>query len=609
MTLPHSKPFITAIRPFDRLRETELEQMAAALDIHYFPQGQTVQKAGETGDYLFILFKGEVRQEDSEGGVTLLGPREFFDSESLLTGPGHHDFIAVEDTLAFALPRQQFLDLARGNGSFQDYFFQNLSQKIAELQEINGSGDLNPLVTGRVKDVDIRPLLVVDAADRVQQAAFLMREFQVDAVLVYFSNGELGLVTSTFIRDAVAAPGFDANQPVAQFARHGVVTIANDELLFNAVLLMTRHQLSRLLVEKQGEPIGFLELVDLLSYLSNHSHLVVNRIERATTLALLREAADKLPMTVRTLYVKGVKVRYVARLMREMNRRLMNKLYTLLAPPAMIQQSALVVMGSEGRGEQLLKSDQDNALLLRDGVVFPDLAAFRQELHEALKTLGFPACPGGIMFTDPEWCAPLGQFQERIRGWIDRGEAADLMQLAIFYDATAVAGNAQLLQQARQFLLDHLPDNHAFFARFAQPTISFTTPLGSFSQFIVEKQGERQELDIKKGGIFPIVHGIRSLALENRLQEVNTAKRIRALTRRGLFDTGFANDLVEAFDFMSGIRLQFMLEQGTLANPHPNRVDPARLTTWQKELLKDSFRAVNRLKKLVVHHYRLDLLG
>lgn len=591
--------FISAIHPFDRLVEGEMDRVGASLDLHYFPRDRLVQKSGEAAEYLYVVFKGVVRQEDTEGVVAILGPREFFDVDALLSGPCHYDYTVVEDALCYTVPRVLFLALARGNPSFQDYFFQNLGQKADALGEEGGCGDLNPLVTGRVKEVGFRPLLPLQGSDPIQRAAQLMREHQVDALLVRHEQGPPGMVTTTILRDAVAAAGFDPRQPVATIARAVAPTVARDALLFNAVLLMTRHRVSRLLVERNGEPQGFLELVDLLGHLANHAHLVVNQIDRATSVAGLRLAAERLPFTVANLARKGVKTHYVAQLMQEMNRRLLGKLFTLLAPPEIAAHAALVVMGSEGRGEQLRKTDQDNALLLRDGVDPPGLQAFRQEMGQALVTLGFPPCPGGVMLTEDAWCAPVSRFQERVRGWIETAEPDALMQLAIFYDAQAVAGDRGLLRQARKALFVALPDSPAFYARFALPTLAFATPLGLFSRLLPDDEG----LDIKKGGIFPMVHGIRSLALEKRLREVNTSRRIRALARLGVLETGFANDLVEAFDFMSGLRLL-----ATRA-ADDDRIDPARLSAWQRELLKDSLRTVNRLKKQVAHHFQLNLLG
>lgn len=610
MNIHNRKEFIAAIRPFDRISDAELERVLAALDIQFVPEGRLLMKAGDAPEFLYILFKGAVREEETESILAYHGPGEAFDAGSLISGVCRHDFVVVEEMICYTLDRSLFLELARGNRPFQDYYFQNLSQKVEELREISGYRDFNFLVTAHVKNIDLHPVVTINGQESIHQAALLMKERKIHALMVSLNGEKSGMVTDVHIRDAVAGERLDPMTPVATIAQRNVVSVGSDEFLFDALVMMTRHQVTRLLIKQGGEPEGLLELTDLLGYWSNQSHLVGARMERADTLEELKEAADRLPFAIQTLFLKGVKVRFVARMMRELNRRLLTKLFTILAPPELVANSVLVTMGSEGRGEQLVKTDQDNALILRDGFSHPGVEQFRRDFAVAMTLLNIPPCPGKIMLSEEGWCGSVHFFQEQLAGWIQEGDAANLMKLAIFYDASASAGDGRLLQQLKRFMFAGLPDNLPFFSRFAQPAVAFDTPLTLFSQFVMEKKGAIEALDIKKGGIFPIVHGIRSLALEKRLREVNTVKRIYALAHGGVFDLSLADDLCEAFDFISGIRFRSMLAKGPLQEVRdPNLVDPSQYSLRERELLKDSFRTVDRLKKLVVQHFRLNLLG
>jgi CBS domain-containing protein len=532
----------------------------------------------------------------------------------------------VEELLCYTIPQSLFLNLARYNRPFQDYFFQNLSQKIASMHDNTSCRDLGPLMTGRVKDLDNDTPPVVNASLSIRETAFRMKELNTEAILVNFSNGDCGLVTSVDIVNGVVLAGLNAMHEIGTIATRSPVRVSSEELLFTALLQMTRHHVTRLIVNRSDETHGLLELVDLLSFLSNHSHLILGRVDRAQSVDEIRDALTEMPMAIRSLYSKGVKARHVARIAQEINRRTIMKLYTLLAPPDLAENSVLIVMGSGGRGEQLSQTDQDNALILRDGFDSPDLDAFRHNLTDTMVHLGFPACPGDIMISSAVWCNSLSRFQEMVEQWIRSGSPTDMINLAIFYDAIPVIGDRQLLLQLKKFMLAALPDNPMFFSRFAKPTVAFDTPLGLFSNFVLGKEGtSRNRLDIKKGGLFPIIHGIRSLALEARLRDVNTSKRIRTLMKMGVFDTAFADDLVEAFDFMSGIRFQSTAEHtvpttlpampilGPGGNPveasSDSLVDPASLTRWQRDLLKESLQTVNRMKRFIVHHFRLDLIG
>jgi CBS domain-containing protein len=181
------------------------------------------------------------------------------------------------------------------------------------------------------------------------------------------------------------------------------------------------------------------------------------------------------------------------------------------------------------------------------------------------------------------------------------------MNVAIFYDAAPVAGDARLLEQAKGYLFDLLAENSAFHARFARAIDMFDTPLGLFATFVTGKGAHKDELDLKKGGLFPLMHGVRALALERRLTETNTVQRIRRLQGLGVFDKPLAQELADAFDFLLGLRLATRLEKMRLHQPLDNFVRPATISKLERDLLKDSLQIVKRFKEVVRHHFRLGM--
>ncbi|NJO39037.1 MAG: hypothetical protein HC871_17345 [Rhizobiales bacterium] len=181
------------------------------------------------------------------------------------------------------------------------------------------------------------------------------------------------------------------------------------------------------------------------------------------------------------------------------------------------------------------------------------------------------------------------------------------MDVAIFYDAGAIAGDQTLLTGARDFLFELLGGNQAFYARFAKAIDSFETPIGLLGSLIVGKGEHKNEIDIKKGGIFPIVHGIRSLALEQGFRETGTVARLRRLTELGLFDKAQAGQIGDAFSALLGLRLQARIERMRLHLPLDNFVRPAELGKLERDLLKESLQIAKKLKELVRHHFRLGM--
>ena len=212
-----------------------------------------------------------------------------------------------------------------------------------------------------------------------------------------------------------------------------------------------------------------------------------------------------------------------------------------------------------------------------------------------------------IMVRNPAWSKPLKDWCDDARAWVLKPDEQALMNVAIFYDAAVVAGDAGLLERAKDYLFAFLADNSAFHARFARAIEMFDTPLGFFSTFVTGKGSHKDELDLKKGGLFPLMHGVRALALEQRLVETNTIQRIRRLQAQGVFDKALGEDLSQAFEFLLGLRLSARLEKMRLHQPLDNFIRPGEVTKLERDLLKDSLQIVKRLKEVVRHHFHLAM--
>ena len=190
----------------------------------------------------------------------------------------------------------------------------------------------------------------------------------------------------------------------------------------------------------------------------------------------------------------------------------------------------------------------------------------------ALIEFGYPPCPGGIMLSRPLWRQPLAGFRDTLREWIHGADPDGPMNLAIFLDAAAVAGDASLLAEARDHVDRLLSDSDAFYARFARAVEQFGADGGWWSRLPGLRGREAAEIDLKKLGIFPIVHGVRALALQYRVRALGTADRLRALVAAGRIDADLARDLTEALRFLIGLKLASNLRQIAEGRAPDNRL-------------------------------------
>jgi CBS domain-containing protein len=391
---------------------------------------------------------------------------------------------------------------------------------------------------------------------------------------------------------------------LAEIASYRLITVNTDDYLFNALIIMTQQHIERVVVMKGSEMGGIVELTDVLSYFSSHSHVIGLRIERAQTVEDLKEAAQGLDDLIKALVSNGVKIRFAMDLLAAMNGRIIAKLFNIIIPSDMQPHVCLLVMGSEGRGEQIMKTDQDNAIIHRDGLVWPEMQETLNHFSETLIGFGFPPCPGNIMVSNPDWVRSLGAWTQMLQNWSEKSDGDSQMNLAIALDAKPVAGNPAIFKASRNWFMRHLRNNDVFFSHFAKASIEFDTPLTFFGNL-----KDKGQLDIKKGGIFPIVHGIRTIALEYRVKATNTFERIEALVELGQLKEKHGKEITEALSLFIGLRLNQQIERiecsDTGHDQTPNLIELQSLDKLERDLLRDALHIVKGFKKHLELRYHL----
>jgi CBS domain-containing protein len=587
--------------PFDRLTAEEAEVVRDALDIAYFRPNETIVGRGAAPDSLFIVIKGLVEERDGDDLVALRGPGDAFDSRALVQGGASHAFVAREETLCNLLPRDLTLRLINQNPRFASFFYLDIARKLdAGLREDEGAR-FAPLLGARVRDMFLHPAEFIDATRTIADAGARMQAVNCYALFVREAE-TVGILTRTDLLNATILDRRSIDSPVGPLAHSSVVSVTPDDFLSTALLKMTKHNKRRVAVAENGAFVGVLEDIDLLSFLAGNSQLVAGRIDRSASVADLARAAQNIDPQIRTLRRQGVKIDVVCEIVSDLNRHLHAKLFSLVAPESIRESGCLIVMGSEGRGEQTFRTDQDNGLILAEPVPPADLEAFRTDVFEALRQCGFPPCPGEVMVRNPVWSKTLDEFRDGFSSWLAQADTVGVMDIAIFYDAETAAGDAELLRAAKQDLINRMHGERVHLARFARAIEAFPTPIGFFNNLVTSK-AEGDALDLKKGGIFPIVHGVRALALEKGLLETGTAARIARLAEAGAFEPQFARELTQALHYLMTLRLDAQIAEAASTS----LVKPAELSTMERDLLRDAFHIVKRLREMIRRHFNLAM--
>ncbi len=605
MSFNDQKTFFQSIHPFCELSDDALENIIQYVEIGFYPKGSEVVGLGKSPEVLYLIIKGEVKAYDSESSLQrVYHAKEGFDADALIEGASLARYEVTEDLICYELSKKGFMKAFEAYESFRQFYLMDMVERITYLKKKETTSDLSGFMVAKVSDSYLHEPCIVSADMLVSQA--LKKSVEMKSSSIVVKRDEVyGIVTDSDIKTALANETLDLSSRIDEMAHFPIIAVESDDFLFNVYLLLIQKNIKRVAVKKEDEIIGMLEQIDILSYFANHSRLATVKIEKAKTVASLREASQDYISIVKKLHAQGVKARYIAKLISEINRKVFLRLFDMLMPEALQKDCALIVMGSEGRGEQILRTDQDNGLIVRDGVDEEQYLPYMKEFTETLISFGYPACEGNIMVSNPYWCKSMAAYEKEILHWIDYPDQESYMYFSIFFDARVVAGDTALLDGLKKVLFEHVnTNNDVYMARFAHLTTLFETPVGFFSTFLHRDR----KIDVKKAGIFPIVQGIRSLSLTYRIEALSTVGRIKLLRSRELLDADMAQELIEAFEILLYVRLEQQLAQQRNDLPVNNEIDTVLLSKIQRDLLKDSLQIVEKFKKMIIRHFSLENL-
>ena len=595
--------------PFDCLNLDEQRLVRDNVDVAYFPEGETILEVGSVPTHLFVIIKGFVSQMEDNEVIMTYGPLDCFDGRGLVAGKVSSRFLATEEVVAYQLAKQAVSDLIASNTTFGALLFSDLGNKLNALSERKSQHELQSMTMARVDEAFLRPAHFVDATTDILSVVKVFQAHRTSNVLVHDVQTQpprLGIFTATALQRAIL-DGRPLNQlAVGELSTFSLIQVRPSDQLGDAMAMMLRRRVHRVVVSEGDQVLGVLEALDLFSFLSNQSHIITVLIEEAKDLSGLSQAAGRITRMIALLHRGGSRVNLIAQLVQQLNARLFERAWQLIAPPDLVANSCLFVMGSEGRGEQLLKTDQDNGLVLREGYQPPsDLQAICERFSATLGDFGYPECPGRVMVNNAQWRRPAGEFAQVVRQWLIMPDGDSLMNLAIFMDAHAVCGDARLLEDVQSSLRKLATDNDAMLNRFAAAIDAFGSNNGWWNRLLGLGEDERQ-LNLKKEGIFPIVHGVRSLALAHRVEETSTIARITTLVAKGHLAADMGADLTESLHFFLGLKLKAGLAELDTGKPVTGAIDVARLSSLDRDLLKDTLGIVKRFKALLRQRFHLE---
>ena len=463
-----------------------------------------------------------------------------------------------------------------------------------------------------------REVVTCSPDDALVAVAAVMRQRNISSVVVCEAGAPFGIVTDRDLRNKVIATGSDPNRLTVREVMHApLISITEGDFLFEALYRMSRHNIHRVVVvDKHGQLTGIITDSDILRLQTRSPQQLIRDIENAATVAELKDLHRRIQELVLHLVGTGVATSDLVQMIAHLNDQLLLRLIGLLRSTTFADLPdgfAFVVLGSEGRQEQTLTTDQDNAIIYADELNAEQverIEAFATELIDQLIAIGVPPCPGGIMASRPEWRRSFSGWTRELDRWLTEATPENVLKGSMFFDLRTLSGDPTLEERLRQHIDMRLKQDAAFLVRTAANVLRFKPPLGWFGRFRVEREGpHRGQLDVKRAGIFAITEGIKVLALEAGILKGGTRERLEALVAAKVLERKLANDLEASFNYLVFLRLRCQVAAVREGRTPDNYLSLDRLNHMERGRLRLALEEVGDFQEVLSLHFQLDLAG
>ncbi len=610
--------FLTRHPPFDGLPNSAINDLASQIEVVYYKSGSNILNLADPIHDLYLIRGGAVETFRRTGELyNRLAEGAVFGQMGLLMNERvRFPVKALEDTLLYCIPAEMFRDYCDQFESFADYFEGETDSLLHRA--VTNHQDKSDLTSVKVATLITRPLLSVAPGTSVRKAAEIMTEHQLTSLIVAEPGDEqrlelAGVVTDMDLRSQILAQGRSFDTPVDEIMSREPFTLDHNAYVFEAILAMLRHHVHHLPILEKGRPFGVLTLSDLVRHESQSSLLLVRSISNQPDRESLAQVAQQVGGAFLRMVKEDANSHMIGSAMAVIGRSFKQRLLELAEDefgPAPVPYCFLA-LGSMARDEQLIYTDQDNALVLDDAYrpeehdeYFQQLAKF---VSDGLAECGYAYCDGNVMATNPEWRKTLGQWKDHFAGWIDDPSPQALLNSSIFFDLDGVWGKTHWARELLVFITTRTRNHRKFLACMARNALKRTPPLGFFKDFVVEKGGEHNNsINLKRRGTAPLGDVIRVHALAVGSSSINSFERLDDIIASGLLPEGKGRELSDALEYIAMVRIRHQAKRIEEGQPVNNNIRPEDLSNFDRRNLKEAFQVLSTAQSFLRYRYNTN---
>ena len=590
---------LSYLHPYDVLSQDARNDILAKSDWIEVARGQQIYAIGDRQKGLYIIERGQVSVTDEHNApLSLLGRENSFGERGLMRdGFAVTTATANEDCRLLCIPAAVFHDLFKHHDAFKRLFDRRRPVPSASAAD---------LASVRVGALMARDPAACPSTTTITDAARLMRDRRISCLCVVDGTRLVGIVTLRDIVNKAVAEDLPKDSPLSTIMTAEPRVLSPSAIGSDVLCVMMEHRLGHLPVVSAERLVGMVTQTDLTRYQASSAAGLVSKAAQAETIEALARITSRIPTLLVHLVAAGNRHDTITRLITDIadvvTRRLLSMAEEKFGPPP--AQYLWAACGSQGRQEQTGVSDQDNCLILADGISDADrlyFAPFAQFVCDGLAACGYVYCPGDMMATNPRWQQPLSVWQDYFQSWITSPGKEAQMLASVMFDLRPIGGDKTLFDDLQAQTLKAAAANSIFTAHMATNALTHATPLGLLRGLSMIRAGEhRNTIDTKLNGVIPVVDLGRMYALQGQLPVLNTRARLEAARAAGIISESGGDDLLDAYDFVAQTRLEHqasLIKGGKLPD---NFLPPAELSGFERSHLRDAFVVIKTMQSALM---------
>jgi len=629
--------------PFNQLGPDVLKEFASKILVQYYQEGEIIFKKGDDPKpYSFIVIKGSVNLTETIEGEDVLidvcDEGDIFGVRHILAHDNYYITAKVaEESLIYAVPVDEFKRLIETDSRVALFFAAEFASGLPEREyslahsvTLRKAFSNNPCKQAMVENdtLVIHPtnkVVTCSPNTTIQQAAKIMAERNVGSIIISNDqNHPLGIITDTDLRKKVVAVEENVKlEPVSTIMSAPVYTVEKGKTVADLIILMMKTNLRHFCVTSDGSqnsPIeGIISEHDVVTAEGNNPAVIIKEMMQASEkvkLSIVREKAEELLLSY---LQQEVGIHFIANVITEINDALISRAMDFAIQELEAEgmhkpqiRFCWLSLGSEGRKEQLLRTDQDNAILYdnppsgEEERIKTYFLKLGEKVTQTLIDCGFKLCPADIMASNTAWNQSLSGWENVFEKWILSPDPKAVMHSTIFFDFRPVYGDVDLAEELKMFVLEMVQKGRGFLTFFAQNALQNPPPLSFFRNFIVESSGKHaNEFDIKSRTMMPLCDGARLLAFELGVKDfLSTFERFEKIAAQEPQLAELAKESGMAYEILMRLRAQ-----NGLRNQNSGRyINPKALNKLERQALRNIFKTIETLQSTINLRYQLDYL-